>query len=381
MCTATQPLLDDLKEPEKGQLQLHPENELTPDVSQLFSDLKRVDIVDKTTSHGWSLADITAFALNEVNAKQSCLVIVNTKDWAQKLYQSCIAQGFNNEHIFHLSTSQCPEHRRRLLAEIRARLSAGEPILCVSTALIEAGVDVDFNAVIRFLAGLDSIAQAAGRCNRNGRHSHIAQVSVINPSEEKITQLIDIKVGIEATKRIFNEYKGQDFLSPEIMTQYFKYYFYDRSEEMSYPLNGKNAEGVSILNLLSLNKFTPYKSPVPTPLEHAFMSAGKLFKAIDAPTNSLIVPYLQGKEIITALCSESKQFDAKCYYELVKSSQKYSVNLFPNVWKKLFEQGAIYELCNEQGDGDGIFYLDERFYSDAFGVSLMSSASQHEYIL
>lgn len=99
------------------------------------------------------------------------------------------------------------------------------------------------------------------------------------------------------------------------------------------------------------------------------MTAGKLFKAIDAPTKSLIVPFAQGKELLAELCSVSQNFEAKRYYELVKALQKYSVNLFPNVWTKLIEQVAIYELHNEQGDGVGIFYLDERFYSDEFGVS------------
>jgi CRISPR-associated endonuclease/helicase Cas3 len=381
MCTATQPLLDDLKEPDKGQLQLPNENELTPNVRQLFDDLKRVNIVDKTTSAGWSLDDVTGLAIDEVNEKQSCLVIVNTKDWAQKLYQACVEQGLNEDHIFHLSTSQCPEHRKQLLAQIRTRLTAEQPILCISTALIEAGVDVDFSAVIRFLAGLDSIAQAAGRCNRNGRQSHTAQVTVINPAEERITQLIDIKIGIEATKRIFTEFKGQDFLLPEIMTQYFKYYFYDRSEVMNYPLKAKDAEGISILNLLSLNKCNAQQSPIPTPLKHAFMSAGKAFKAIDAPTQSLIVPFQQGKTVIDALCASVTKFKAEDYYKRVKSSQKYSVNLFPNVWKKLFEQGAIYELCNESGEGEGIFYLDERFYSDEFGVSEEPCSAMTSYMV
>ncbi|MFT7006300.1 MAG: CRISPR-associated endonuclease/helicase Cas3 [Colwellia sp.] len=383
MCTATQPLLNQLTHPEKGQLHLPIEHELTPDVSQLFDELKRVNIVDQTKSQGWSLAEITQLAADEMEQKKSCLIIVNTKNWAQQLYLSSIAQGMDENTVFHLSTSQCPAHRKMLLDEIRARLTAQLPTLCISTALIEAGVDVDFNAVIRFLAGLDSIAQAAGRCNRNGRLS-TAQVTVINPEQENIDLLTDINVGIAATKRIFNEYQGQDFLLPEVMQQYFNYYFYERSEEMNYPFKAKRnsiaERDDNLLNLLSLNSLDPKKEFLPSSLKHAFMTAGKLFKAIDAPTKSLIVPFGEGKSLLNELCRVSKHFNAKTYFDLVKKCQKYSVNLFPNIWQKLVDKEAIIELKNERGEGDGIFYLDERFYSDDFGVSVESCALQQELI-
>jgi len=380
MCTATQPLLGNLKNSVKGQLQLLAENELTPNVSQLFNELKRVNIIDKTRKLGWSLTDLTTFALDEVYNKQTCLIIVNTKIWAQKLFKSCLEQGLDKQSLFHLSTSQCPAHRKQLLTNIHHRLDAGLPTLCISTALIEAGVDVDFNSVIRFIAGLDSIAQAAGRCNRNGRLA-TAEVSVINPDEEKIDLLTDIKKGIEATKRIFTEYKGQDFLQPKIMQQYFEYYFYERADEMNYPVKGKQLErDDNILNLLSLNEFNPKKEGWPGTLKHSFMTAGKFFKAIDAPTKSIIVPFAEGKEILAELCSLSKAFQAKRYFELVKSLQKYSVNLFPNVWQKLTDQGAIQELSNEQGEGDGIYYLDKQFYSNDFGVNQEPCTTQDTYI-
>lgn len=384
MCTATQPLLNQLTDAEKGQLHLPAGHELTPDVSQLFDELKRVNIVDKTTSQGWSLAEITQLVADEMEQKKSCLIIVNTKNWAQQLYLSSIEQGMDENTIFHLSTAQCPAHRKMLLDEIRARLTAQLPTLCISTALIEAGVDVDFNAVIRFLAGLDSIAQAAGRCNRNGRLT-TAQVTVINPEQENVDLLTDIKVGIAATKRIFNEYQGQDFLLPEVMQQYFNYYFYERSEEMHYPYTAKRnpmaERDDNLLNLLSLNNLDPKKEFLPGQLKHAFMTAGKLFKAIDAPTQSLIVPFGEGKELLAELCRISKNFDAKRYFELVKILQKYSVNLFPNIWRKLVDENAIIELQNEQGEGDGIFYLNERYYSDDFGVSTEICTQQQNLVL
>jgi CRISPR-associated endonuclease/helicase Cas3 len=195
LCTATQPLLDKLNKPEKGQLVIPKENELIDNVSDLFEQLKRVDISNKTKPEGWSKEEIAALALSELNNKDSCLVIVNTKAWAQALYLEC-SKKLDKESVFHLSTHQCSAHRSALFSTIHKRLEAKLHVLCFSTQLIEAGVDIDFASVIRFLAGLDSIAQAAGRCNRNGR-LETATVHVVNPAQETIDQLTDIRAPLK----------------------------------------------------------------------------------------------------------------------------------------------------------------------------------------
>lgn len=370
LCTATQPLLNNLKNYHKGQLDIPPENELVADKKQLFDDLKRVNIINKCTSGGWSAEDIANLAMKEYTEKGSCLVIVNTKAWAKDLFQLCELK-VDKESIFHLSTGQYPEHRKQLLKKIRDRLDNNLPVLCFSTQLIEAGVDVDFASVIRFLAGLDSIAQAAGRCNRNGKLS-IATVTVLNPDKETIDSLYDIKVGQEQTKRIFGEAKDDDMLSPDKMDRYFQYYFYDRAKDMDYPLTGKNlVRDDSLLNLLADNpnnigrdRFVKTK-PKLSLLAQSFMEAGKAFKAIDAPTNAVIVRHGLGKELVDQLCGFAKEFNPAGYYKLLKDAQKYSVNVFPNVWKNLNDAGAVSEIQQ-----DGIYYLDERYYSEDFGLSI-----------
>jgi CRISPR-associated endonuclease/helicase Cas3 len=362
LCTATQPLLDQLKLPEKGQLLIPKENELIGDKRQLFDDLKRVDISNKTKPEGWSKDEIAELALSELGSKSSCLVIVNTKAWAQALYRQC-SETVAVESLFHLSTHQCSAHRSEIFSRMRARLEAKLPVLCFSTQLIEAGVDIDFAGVIRFLAGLDSIAQAAGRCNRNGRLDS-AVVHIVNPAQETIDQLVDIKVGREKAWRVLSEVKDKALLDPEVMARYFNYYFYERADEMVYPLKAKDAgRDDSLLNLLSENKAN-IGSAAPLQLKQSFMTAGDAFKAIDAPTQSVIVPYQQGKELITELCGLPKAFNAAGYYACLKKAQKFSVNVFPNVWKQLREQGAVYEI-----QGEGVYWLDERYYSDEFGLS------------
>lgn len=375
LCTATQPLLDQLKRSEKGQLLIPKENHLIPDTRQLFDQLKRVEISNKTKPEGWSEEEIVALALSELKEKGNCLVVVNTKAWAQALYINC-SEAIDVEVLFHLSTNQCSAHRSELFQRMRARLAAGLPVLCFSTQLIEAGVDIDFSSVIRFLAGLDSIAQAAGRCNRNGRLD-TATVHVVNPARETINQLIDIKVGRDKTSRVFSEVKDKDLLDPENMALYFKYYFYDRTDEMAYPLNEKQIGRTdTLLNLLSENKLN-VGAVVPLHLKQSFMTAGNAFKAIDAPTQSVIVPYKQGKQLITELCGIAKEFDAANYYSRLKQAQKFSVNVFPNVWKKLLEHKAVYEIH----PGEGVYYLDDRYYSPEFGLSAETDAKAEVIIL
>lgn len=360
LCTATQPVLDRLTKPEKGQLTLTPESELIENVAQRFNDLKRVNVVNKCRPLGWAEDEITSLAVGEYRNKGNCLVIVNTKQWAQRLYQSCSERkDVNRRCLFHLSTSLCPAHRKFLLKKIKRHLRWNRPVLCISTQLIEAGVDVDFNSVIRFLSGLDSIAQAAGRCNRNNRRSR-ATVYVVNPDHEKIERLEDIKEGRDKVLRIFSE-SCEDLLAPAVMDRYFQYYFFSRAEKMVYPVTAKQAGRTdNLLNLMSENSFNVAESDLP--LRHSFMTAGNIFQVIDAPTHPVIVPYGKGKEIIANLCAA---FDPTKDSALLRQAQQYSVNVFPNVWKKLQKKNAVIPI---QSDLE-IYCLDERYYSKNFGVS------------
>ena len=375
LCTATQPLLDQLRTPEKGQLVIPPENELVEDVSYLFEQLKRVDIRNRVRPRGWSATEIHDLLLEQFDQQGNCLIIVNTKKWASDLYQLC-SDEVKPDSLFHLSTHQCPAHRKKLLKQIRKRIDNEEPVLCISTQLIEAGVDVDFNCVIRFLAGLDSIAQSSARCNRNGR-LRTATVHVINPENEPIERMVDIKEGRDQAQRILNEYHEDELLTPAVMSEYFRYYFFNRDTKdnpvMSYPLTAQQAGGQrdTLLNLLSNN---PKNSAIEQPLRlrQSFMTAGKAFKAIDAPTESVIVPYDEGDALIATLCGISIDFEPERYHKLLKQAQKYSVNLFPNIFRKLQEQGAIYEIQ----PGEGIFYLDRRYYSDNFGLTTEPVSAQ-----
>ena len=258
LCTATQPLLDHVS-PERGAVRLAPQHELMHDVRDLFEQLERVKVRDRRKPGGWTYEEITDLAVAEVFSAVSCLVIVNTKAAARQIFELA-RPTFDDAAVYHLSTDMCPAHRKQELAKVRDRLAASEPILCVSTQLIEAGVDVDFRVVIRFVAGLDSIAQAAGRCNRNGAPEP-GILHIINPQDENLDKLPDIMIGRDKALRVLDEYAqnparfGHSLVSPQALESYYRYYFFARQEQMSYPiLPSEIGHDDTLLNLLSCNR-------------------------------------------------------------------------------------------------------------------------------
>ena len=392
LCTATQPLLSESglqNFPEgkresiaaRGLLRLPENAEIMgkhQDLDKLFADLSRVEIRFNEKAGGWNVDEAGAFLLEQFQTTQSCLFIVNTKKWAQELYQYCQRQNVPPEVLFHLSTNQCAAHRKAIFDTIKARLEKKQPVICISTQLIEAGVDISMACVIRALGGLDSIAQAAGRCNR---HKEVDKglVYVLNLQEQDFTRILpDIQAGKTHAERVFRDFAGQDILQPAAMELYFEYYFYQRSDEMAYSI--KNSATGSLLDWLSDNALNPYgeknnKRSKPLPLlMQSFKSAGRAFQAIDAPTRAVIVPYGEGTELIAKLCGE---WNPKEMHRTLQKAQRYSVNVFPNVWDKLQKENVLHETI----EGSGIYYLDERHYNDEFGLSLDETSEMTFYDL
>jgi CRISPR-associated endonuclease/helicase Cas3 len=252
-----------------------------------------------------------------------------------------------------------------------------KPTLCISTQLIEAGVDVDFGSAIRSHAGLDSIGQASGRCNRNGRHSK-RPVYVVNPADEKVDMLEEIKVGQDDFARFMRDYAGspQEFdnhpLSDKAMKRYFTYFFFNRRAAMTYPVEPPRFErSDTLLNILSYNGMAlaeherHYKSKPDLLLRQSFMSAAKAFRAIDSPAQGVIVHYgKEGTEVINELCAA---FDPTKAFDLLRRAQQFSVNVFPHVLRRLQDANAVAEVQ----EGTGILYLNKQYYDDHTGLSEM----------
>jgi CRISPR-associated endonuclease/helicase Cas3 len=390
LCTATQPVLDRVPQPEYGELNLSENHELAGDLEELngmFKSLDRVEVINLCETQGWSLERVRDFVLEQFHETQSTLVIVNTKAWAQKLYMACQEAGVEQEALFHLSTNQCAAHRKALLngpCGIKRRLRWGRAVLCISTQLIEAGVDVSFGSVVRFLAGLDSIAQAAGRCNRHGERKDAnglplkGKVYVVKPDKETTEMLTEIEEGKEKAETVFR-YVGskklpENVLSPEVISHYFQLFFYDRKDAMTYPL--EDGTGRNLLSMLGDNRkgqggnggrnYRDEHRGRDKLLMQSFMEAGKAFKAIDSQTHAVIVPYGEAVSLIAKLQNLDPKYPE--FYKSLRQAQKFTVSVFANGWRRLCEAGAVVSI----GDTE-IYYLLEQHYDKAFGLRVPGS--------
>lgn len=374
LCTATQPPLDKLPENPYRALKIEEEQKIIRNEAELFEKLKRVEARDERKPGGLTNAEIADLAQKALQEKGSVLIVVNTRASAQALYQAIKDRNLGAA-LYHLSTNMCPAHRKDKLDEIKARLEAKEPVICVSTQLIEAGVDIDFGAVIRALAGLDSIAQSAGRSNRHGLREDGGSVWVVNPREENLDKLEDIKVGREYAQRVLDDFSvtpdeyDNDRIGLNAIAAFYNFYYQERKAQMRYPVNANSSVGRNdnLFNLLSMNELSvkaykaTHQDAAPDILmRQSFRTANGEFRVIDSLTRGVVVPYEDGKEIINEMCGP---FALEKQGKLLKRAQRYSVNLFDHQFRKLLEAGAV----QEAQEGKGIYYLDEKNYSEEFG--------------
>ena len=384
LCTATQPGLDKLES--DYALPLSKDNEIVPDVTGHLEDLQRVDLIDETKSTGWTLDQVAEF-IEKTNEK-SILSVVNTKSQAQKLY-SILSKQHSDWFIVHLSANMCPAHRRRDISHLKDNLqNKTKKCVCISTRLIEAGVDIDFDGAIRFLAGFDSIIQTAGRCNRNGelKDSQGNQVKgktwIINiiKDEEKIAGLHELKRGQEIMWRVLGEFRENkdqfncNLLHPELIARYFHYYYKNIPDSLlKYKLCDRDE---TILDLLSdneqskweyeqtvNNKFGDKTKPL-THFRQSFETAWKEFEVIAQDTIGVIVPFEKGKEIIAEFFSLP---DIQHCIKLLQEAQQYSVNIYFKELPKMIKNNIIKKVPLKN-DLD-IYTVEEKYYDQNIGLT------------
>lgn len=215
LCTATQPAIHFSEAFQPG---LKGVREIIRDVPALYAALKRT----RESYIGTRSEDEIA---EKLEAQRQVLCIVNTRQQALDVFTALPS----SEENMHLSALMYPAHRSRMLAEIRRRLDKGLPCRVVSTQLIEAGVDVDFACVFRAVSGIDSIAQAAGRCNRNGRSQTPGPVFVFNYPEA--SENTYFRKAAQSAQKLFEPYDG-DLTSPECVQAYFLDYFWKNQHQM-----------------------------------------------------------------------------------------------------------------------------------------------------
>ena len=353
LCTATQPPFDKL-----GEFPLLLDKNtpnITGDTKEDFEIFKRVKIENLFCSEGYTTEEIAEFCAEKQKEFESLLLVVNTKAEARELFGAL--KEISDADIVHLSTNMCPQHRREIISALREKMSGK---ICVTTQLIEAGVDISFGCVVRIIAGMDNAAQAAGRCNRSGEFGGERPVYLLNIRGEKLSGLPEISEAQAISIAMLQSGKYADLIGVEAMEAYFSELYRRNSTKLFFSTKGPDG---NLLDFLSLNNdwFMLLKNNAVRNCAQAFKTAGKKFEVISDETEGIIVPYDdKAKEIIADLNSNITPAEQA---KLLRKAQKYTVNIYTNLFKTLCENGGIYELSC------GAFALDESYYNKQFGIT------------
>ncbi|MBP1971649.1 CRISPR-associated endonuclease/helicase Cas3 [Virgibacillus natechei] len=361
LCTATQPAVDKME----TSIMLKENAEMVPNLNKVVDAFKRVSIHNKVDPEGWGAETVAEFVEKIMQESNSVLIILNTKTAVRKLYELLAEQ--ETAHVVHLSTSMCPAHRKEQLEEIKGKLGK-EKVICISTQLIEAGVDISFESVVRSLAGLDSIAQAAGRCNRNGE-LETGDVYIVRAKDEHLSKLPEIRIGGEVTLNyiLSDPQYADNLLSPEAIKMYFTHFQAQANREILKTPKGLDNELISLLD----GSFASKKRPQ-TKSTGMFKTVERYFEAISSPTTAVLVPFREGKNIITSLNEDIQ--DYTLFNQLMKKAQQYSVNLYEYELQALDSENLIESLYN-----DSIYCLNDKAYNEQFGVTLEGQAELETY--
>ncbi|MDO5424996.1 MAG: CRISPR-associated helicase Cas3' [Eubacteriales bacterium] len=359
LCTATQPLLDRVREN-----RLLPPTDIVKNLNEYEEAFRRVEFSDDTAQfpNGASAEQIAEYILEKEKIHKQVLVIVNTKACAETLYQ--MLKDRTEGKLTHLSTKMCAEHRSSVLRDIRKDLEDGEGMVCISTQLVEAGVDFSFQCVIRSLAGLDNLIQAAGRCNRNGKADKGYVYLVALASElENVSRIPDIKKAQEAMQQLLIKYhQNPDAFenrldSGKAIDCYYQFYFYNRQNEMNY---AAKISGVptNLVDLFSANH-TFAKNVKNVYFKQAFYSAGQAFQVIEEKDGAdVVVPFGQAEELLKEF---QESDDGQKRKMILRKLQRYTVHLSNGWIQKL--KNAVYGI-----EENRILVLADGYYSRDTGV-------------
>lgn len=337
LCTATQPVLDTAAgfDPQRGLRRgIGAVTEIIDDVPALYAALERVQLhlpASLNTPRAWpELAD-------EIVEHEAMLAIVNRRADAAELYRLVKARSAVPGSCWHLSALMCAQHRSDTIGRIKAALHArrealaagreAAPVRVISTQLVEAGVDLDFPVVYRALAGLDSIAQAAGRCNREGRLAEPGQVHVFVPPTQSPPGLL--RLARDTCTAIWHDLPAQPLALP-LVERYFKRMLHD----------AKSTDEHRISELLSLRADT---SALTLPLQ--LRSAADAFRLIDQDDGAtVLVRYrsADAREDIDALIGLLERDGPSRW--LMRKLQRYGVTLYRHQIAALERDGTIREL-------------------------------------
>ena len=340
--TATQPAFDTLNEAvKKHAVQGWQPIEVVPEHPALFATLKRVAVSWPETDEKRTWTQLAA----ELRGVDQALVVVNLKRHALALLNELAG----TESVLHLSTNLCAEHRRAVMDRVRAQLAVGLPCRLISTQCVEAGVDVDFPIVFRAMAPLESIAQAAGRCNREGKlneQGRLGKVVVFEPGEEdgwrKRFPTHSYYQATQVTQALLRQHGNSlDINDPEIFRAYY---------HRLYNLNDPASQNVDLTRAIR---------------ELDFVEIAKAYRLIVQDAIQVLVPWADRYDEFLALRTEADRQGISANW--MRRAQGLAVSVYrtddgPPAW-------AIPAKLRRGGVSDEWFVLEGDFYNETIGLN------------
>jgi CRISPR-associated endonuclease/helicase Cas3 len=332
LCTATQPALKDSDEFHNGFSKVQ---EIAPNPQELFEKLRRTQVQALGVQ-----SDVQLMA--HLRNHTQVLMIVNNRRQARELFDGIAKE----EGAYHLTTSMCAEHRSEKLTEIRQRLKEGLACRLVATSLIEAGVDVDFPTVYRAEAGLDSIAQAAGRCNREGRRLLAdSQVYVFQSPEWKAPpELAQLAAPMRS---ILRNHEG-DVLAPEALKSYFQQVYYAKGADLDHH---------QILNKIRITEG----------FDFPFQDIARDFRMIDSNMLPIIVPFDDvANDNLEMLRHLPENMSVG---KIAQKLQRYVVQVPERAFVQLLKLGAVAVIAPEKFGNQFYELVAQSLYSPIAGLN------------
>lgn len=333
LCTATQPALKDSDEFHNG---FKAVQEIAPNPPDLFERLRRTQVKSLGEQDDDDL-------VTHLRRHTQVLMIVNNRRHARELFNAIECE----DGAYHLTTAMCAEHRSQKLKEIRQRLQNGQACRLVATSLIEAGVDVDFPTVYRAEAGLDSIAQAAGRCNREGRRSlKDSQVFVFQSNKWKAPpELAQLAAPMRS---ILRTYEG-DVLAPEALKNYFQQVYYAKGADLDHH---------QILKKIRITEACDFP----------FQNIARDFRMIDSNMLPIIVPF---DEVVAKNLELLRNLPENMSVSTpTKKLQRYVVQVPEKAFAQLLKLGAIEAVAPEKFGNQFYELVAQSLYCRTAGFNL-----------
>lgn len=366
LCSATQPCFEKT---------MYPLDKSVKDLITLTKEqetvFKRVRLEYKGEMDCEELADFAAGILEKNN---SLLLVCNTKNEAAGMF-NLLCSKLKDVKAFHISAGMCTAHRKETIKEMQEALeNKQQKVLCVSTQVIEAGVDVSFARVIRLLAGMDNIVQATGRENRNREFDGLAPGYIVRLKGEFLKGLSEIEDAKNAAADLLVKYKNNpqiyddDLMSAKAINEYYEC-LYGNVNDGYHDFYIESVRD-SILNLMSCNenvdsgKIPEYNKYF---MHQALKTAGGLFTVFDESSIDIIVPYNRGIEIIQEVFAIGDKDYGKLK-AVLNEAKLYTVSLFKYQKIKLEEQGALIFVPSA-----GVYILQDGYYDELTGLNLNQS--------